>query len=67
MKLKALKEARIQSGKTQVQVAKEIGVAETAYQKYEHGKSIPSVIMGNRIARSLGTTSEKIWGYEILK
>ena len=67
MKNTALKAAREQSGKTQLQVAKEIGVTESAYQKYEHGKVTPSVIMGNRIARTLGTTSEKIWGYEISK
>ena len=56
-----IKAAREQSGKTQVQVAKEIGIAKAAYQRYECGKVIPNVIMGVKIARALGTTSEKLW------
>ena len=32
-----IKAARKKLGKTQVQVAKEVGVAETAYQQYEYG------------------------------
>ncbi len=58
--------ARKQSGKTQKQVAKEIGIAESAYQRYEHGRCIPNVITGNLIARVLDTTSEKIWGYKLI-
>ena len=55
--------ARKQSGKTQAQVAKEIGTAESAYQRYEHGTRTPNTIMGNRIARAINSTVEKLWGY----
>ncbi|MBQ3442149.1 MAG: helix-turn-helix transcriptional regulator [Selenomonadaceae bacterium] len=56
-----IKAAREQSGKTQAQVAKEIGIAKAAYQRYECGKVIPNAIMGVKIAKALGTTSEKLW------
>lgn len=59
----ALKAARKQSGKTQKQVAKEIGTAPCVYQRYEYGEQVPNAKLGNRIARTLGTTSEKLWGY----
>lgn len=55
MKLKA---AREKSGKTQAQVAKETGIAERAYQRYEYGTVEPGVRTAIRIARSLGTTVE---------
>ena len=56
-----IKAAREQSGKTQAQVAKEIGIAKAAYRRYECGKVIPNAIMGCKIAKALGTTSEKLW------
>lgn len=56
-----IKAAREKSGKTQLQVANELGIAKTAYQRYECGKVIPNVIMGVKIAKALGTTSEKLW------
>ena len=59
--------AREKLGKTQKQVATEIGIAESAYQRYEHGRTTPNAIMGNKIARILETTSEKLWGYELPK
>lgn len=55
--------ARKQSGKTQTQVATEIGIAKNAYQRYERGKVIPNAIFANRIARTLNTSSENLWGY----
>lgn len=64
MKNELLTSARQQVGKTQLQVAKEIGIAEAAYRRYELGKCIPNAILANTIARVLGTTSEKIWGYK---
>ena len=54
--------ARKQSGKTQKQVAKEIGTTETAYQNYELGRRTPNAPTGNSIARALGTTSELLFG-----
>ena len=50
MKLKA---AREQSGKTQAQVAKEVGIKEQSYQKYEYDKSTPNVRTAIRIARAV--------------
>ena len=58
MKLKA---AREQSGKTQAQVAKEVGIREQAYQKYEYDKSTPNVQMAIRIARAVGSSVEEIF------
>lgn len=56
-----IKTAREQSSKTQAQIAQEIGIAKTAYQRYECGKIIPNAIMGFKIAKALRTTSEKLW------
>ena len=53
MKLKA---AREQSGKTQAQVAKEVGIKEQSYQKYEYDKSTPNVRTAIRIARAVGSS-----------
>ena len=64
MKNEILMAARKQSGKTQAQVAKEIEIAKTAYQRYERGKVVPNVIMAMKIAKSLNTSVEKIWGYQ---
>ena len=60
MKLRA---AREQSGKTQAQVAKEVGTSEQVYQRYEYGTHEPSVRTANRIARAVNSTSEKLWGF----
>lgn len=38
-----------------------VGLAETAYQRYEHGKSEPSVGTAIRIARALNTTVEELF------
>ena len=59
MKLRA---AREQSGKTQAQVAKETGISELAYQRYEYGKRTPSATTAIRIARALGSTVEELFG-----
>lgn len=57
--------ARKQSGKTQKQVAQEIGTTEVAYRNYERGTRTPSAPTGNSIARALGTTSEKLFGFKL--
>ena len=59
MKLKAAREA---SGKTQAQVAKEIGITENAYQKYEYGKREPRARMAVRVARAVNSTVEELFG-----
>lgn len=56
-----LKAAREQSGKTQAQVAKEVGIAEQQYQKYEYDERVPNARTAIRIAQVLGTTVEKLW------
>ena len=63
MKQSPLKTAREKSGKSQPQIAKELQIDTRSYQRYEYGEVIPNVKVGNRIARALGTTSEKLWGY----
>ena len=49
-----LQKAREQSGKTQAQIAKEAGVTEVAYQRYEYGQRKPNVQTAIRIADALG-------------
>lgn len=63
MKNKTLIAARKQSGKTQKQVANEVGITEVGYQKYEYGQRTPNAPIGNSIAKALGSTSEKLFGY----
>lgn len=58
----ALRAAREQSGKTQAQVAKETGISELAYQRYEYGKRTPSATTAIRIARALDSTVEALFG-----
>lgn len=47
-------EKRKNSGLTQVQVAKQIGVSEVCYQCYESGKRTPRVDTAIKIADALG-------------
>lgn len=56
-----LKATREQSGKTQAQVAREVGVAERVYQSYEYNKIRPRVDVAIRIADALGTTVEALF------
>lgn len=65
MKNQNLIAARKKSGKTQKQVAMEIGTTEIAYQRYEQGSRTPNAPTGNSIARALGTTSEMLFGYKV--
>ena len=51
-----LRAAREKSGKTQAQVAKEVGIAVNLYQRYEYGRNEPSVYTAIRIADALGVT-----------
>lgn len=54
MKNLKLQAARIASGKTQKQVATEVGIPEAVYQRYEYGKNEPGVRTAIRIADALG-------------
>lgn len=58
MELRAAREA---SGKTQRQVAKEVGIAEAAYQRYEYDKSEPGVRTAIRIAKSVNKSVEELF------
>ncbi len=58
-----LRAAREKSGKTQVQVAKEAGVSQLSYQRYEYDKREPGVRTANRIARAVNSTAEILWGF----
>ena len=51
-----LQAARVRSGKTQEQVAKDAGVSIAMYQRYEYDKSEPGVRTAIRIADALGVT-----------
>lgn len=53
MKDSRLQAARRASGKTQAQVAREVGISELAYQFYEWGKREPRVRTAIRIADAL--------------
>lgn len=57
----ALRAAREAHGKTQARVAKEAGIAEQAYQRYEYGKTEPGVRTAIRIARAVYSNVETLW------
>lgn len=57
-----LRAAREKSGKTQAQVAEEIGKSEQLYQRYEYGKSEPGVRTAIRIAQAVDSTVEVLFG-----
>ena len=56
-----LKSARKAAGKTQAQVAKETGISEIAYQRYEYDMREPGVKTASRIAKALGRTVEELF------
>lgn len=58
-----LRAAREKSGKTQAQVAKETGVTEHMYQRYEYDRNEPGVRTAIRIADALGVADlRELWG-----
>lgn len=57
-----LRAAREQAGKTQAQVAKEVGVAERTYQYYESAQKEPVARTAILVAKVLNSTVEKLWG-----
>ena len=54
MKNSKLQAAREKSGKTQAQIAREVGVTVRAYQYYETNEKDPGVRTAIRIADALG-------------
>jgi len=66
MKNQQLVMARKQSGKTQKQAAKELGIAEVAYQRYEYGSGANTIQTAIRIAKMYNTTVEKLWSTNVV-
>lgn len=65
MKQTELKKARKLSGKTQLQVANETNLNVRMYQDYEYGMSSRTIQTAIKIARAVGSTVEKLWGYNL--
>ena len=59
--MNSLKEKRLACGLTQAEVAKIVGIAESAYQRYEYG-TIPLANLAVKIAKAVKSTVEEIWG-----
>lgn len=57
-----LKAARQKSGKTQKQVAMETGLDVRMYQNYEYGMNANAIQTAIKIAGSLGSNVEQLWG-----
>lgn len=57
-----LKQRRKELHLTQKQVAEKIGIAESAYQRYENTNRLPNIKVGIKIAKALETTSEALYG-----
>ncbi len=56
-----LKQRRQELKLTQKQAADRANIAESAYQRYERGDTIPLAFMAVRIAKALETTVEKLY------
>ena len=56
------KEIRKEKGLTQKHVADAVGIAESAYQRYEYESRSPSVHLACKIAKAVGVSVEEIWG-----
>ena len=63
-KIEQLQAARIRLGKSQQQTAEMLGMSKQMYQKYEYGMSAPAIQTAIKIAKTLGTTVENLWGNE---
>ena len=57
-----LKEKRKALNLTQKQVAERIGIQWQSYQRYENQEVIPTVYTAIRLAKTLNTTVEEIFG-----
>ena len=57
-----LKEKRKALNLTQKQVAERIGIQWQSYQRYENQEVIPTVYTAIRLAKTLNTTIEEIFG-----
>ena len=67
MKNQNLVAAQQHLGKTQKQVADEVKLNIRMYQRYETGVGTNTIQTAIRIAKSLGTTVENLWGNTTVK
>ena len=58
----SLKRFRSQMGLTQKQVADAIGMRESSYQRYEQGRSLPSVAILEQIADAFDVSTDYLLG-----
>ncbi|WP_035454494.1 helix-turn-helix domain-containing protein [Alicyclobacillus herbarius] len=59
-----LKRRILESGLKQAHISKTVGVTSSTFSLYVNGKRLPDVIIGQKIARILGTTVEELWPLE---
>lgn len=59
-----MRELRKENGLTQNQVAKMMGLSESAIAKYEQGKNEPSLVFLISIAKFFKTTTDDLLGLE---
>ena len=57
-----LKEARLNAGLSQKEVAEQLGVAKSSYSLYESGKREPDVERIKKLAQILGVSSDALLG-----
>ena len=57
-----LREARENKGLTQVEVATKAGITTRAYQIYESGERIPRADVAVKIAQTVKSSVEKLFG-----
>lgn len=55
-----LREARIDAGLSQVELASRARVGERTIRRYEHGGGFPTVLTTARITRALGVTLDSV-------
>lgn len=55
-----LKSIRVNNNKTQQQVADEVGINIQQYARYEQGKNEPKVSVAQKMAASIGTTTDVV-------
>ena len=61
--LTELKQARLELGLTQTQLANKVGISVRAYQFIEHEYKQPRVLTALKIANVLNRTVEELFGY----
>jgi transcriptional regulator with XRE-family HTH domain len=56
-----LREARLEAGLTQQELADLLGVAQQHVARWETGKNEPRASMAVRLSEALGTTANALW------